>query len=144
LEVARQLGAHDVIDASREDAVARVRALTEGRGADAVIVAVGATEPSRQAMEMAAINGRVNYFAGAYPPAVFEFDTNLVHYRQALVTGSHDFTPHHFSTALKLISYGIVQVKPLISHRFSLEDTREAFELTASRAGLKAMVGTAA
>lgn len=144
LAVARELGAHDTIDASQGDPVARVRELTEGRGADAVIVAVGATEPSKQAMQMAAINGRVNYFAGAYPAAEFEFDTNVVHYRQSVLTGSHDFTPHHFSTALKLISFGIVQVKPLISHRFSLDAVREAFELTASRAGLKAMVGTAA
>ncbi|HET7769159.1 MAG TPA: zinc-binding dehydrogenase [Chloroflexota bacterium] len=140
LEVAKQLGAHDVVDASAGDPVAQVKALTEGRGADAVIVAVGATEPSRQALEMAAISGKVNYFAGAYPPAVLDFDTNLVHYRQLVVTGSHDFTPHHFSAALKLISFGIVQVEPLISHRFTLEGTKDAFELAAARGGLKAMV----
>ena len=140
LEAAKRLGAHDVVDASAGDPVAQVKALTEGRGADAVIVAVGATEPSRQALEMAAIGGKVNYFAGAYPPAVLDFDTNVVHYRQLVVTGSHDFTPHHFTAALKLISFGIVQVEPLISHRFALEGTKDAFELAAARGGLKAMV----
>jgi L-iditol 2-dehydrogenase len=140
LEMAKQLGAHDVVDASQGDPVARVKELTEGRGADAVIVAVGAAEPSRQALEMAAIGGKVNYFAGAYPPAVLDFDTNLVHYRQLVVTGSHDFTPHHFTAALKLISFGIVQVESLISHRFALEGTKDAFELAAARGGLKAMV----
>ncbi|HEX2186514.1 MAG TPA: zinc-binding dehydrogenase, partial [Chloroflexota bacterium] len=140
LEVARKLGAHDVIDASSTDAVARVKELTEGRGADAVIVAVGAGEPVRQGLEMAAINGRVNFFAGTYPPVELPFDPNLVHYRQLLVTGSHDFTPHHFSTALKLIQYRIVNVETLISHRFTLDAVRDAFEVAASRGGLKAMV----
>ncbi|MBI4561678.1 MAG: zinc-binding dehydrogenase [Candidatus Rokubacteria bacterium] len=143
LKVASQLGAHDVIDASAGDPVERVKELTEGRGADCVIVAVGAAEPIRQALQMGAVNGRVNLFAGTYPPVELPFDPNLVHYRQLVVTGSHDFTPHHFSIALKLIQHGILRVEPLISHRFQLEDVREAFEATANRSGLKAMVLTA-
>ncbi|HEY3079457.1 MAG TPA: zinc-binding dehydrogenase [Chloroflexota bacterium] len=143
LEMAKQLGAHDVIDASSTDPVERVKELTEGRGADCVIVAVGAAEPIRQAMQMGAINGRVNLFAGTYPPVELPTDPNLIHYRQLIVTGSHDFIPHHFTTALKLIQYRIVRVEPLISHRFGLEDVKEAFETTANRLGLKAMVLTA-
>jgi L-iditol 2-dehydrogenase len=140
LETARALGAHDVVAAVGEAAVAQVRALTEGRGADAVIVAVGAAEAVRQGLAMAAINGTVNAFAGIYPASDFPFDPNLVHYRQVRLTGSHDFTPHHFSTALKLIRHGIVDVAPLISHRYDLDGTAEAFELAAGRRGLKAMV----
>ena len=72
------------------------------------------------------------------------FYDNLVHYRQLVVTGSHDFTPHQFSTALKLIQYGIVRVAPLISHRFDLDAVRDAFEMAAGRGGLKSMVLPAA
>lgn len=140
LEKARELGAHDVIDASTTDAAARVKELTEGHGANAVIVAVGGAEPIRQGLDMAAINGWVNAFAGTYPPAEMSIDPNLIHYRQIRFTGSHDFTPHHFTTALKLIEHGIVRVAPLISHRFSLDEVREAFETTANRRGLKSMV----
>jgi L-iditol 2-dehydrogenase len=140
LEQARVLGAHDVIDASAVDPVERVQALTGGRGADVVIVAVGSPEAQRQALAMGAINGRVNFFAGTYPVAELAVDPNLIHYRQLIVTGSHDFTPHHFTTALKLIQYGIVRPAPLISHRFPLVDISEAFESTADRRGLKSMV----
>lgn len=140
LEQAMALGAHDVIDASAADPVARVKALTQGRGADAVIVAVGAADAIRQGLEMGAINGRVNFFAGTYPPVDMPMDPNLIHYRQLVVTGSHDFTPHHFTTALKLIQFGIVRVEPLISHRFPLDEVRDAFEVTAGRRGLKSMV----
>jgi L-iditol 2-dehydrogenase len=140
LEQAKALGAHDVIDASAADPVARVKELTQGRGADVVIVAVGAPEAIKQGLEMGAINGKVNLFAGTYPPVEMPLDPNLIHYRQLVVTGSHDFTPHHFSTALKLISFGMVRVAPLISHRFSLDAIQEAFESTAGRKGLKSMV----
>ena len=140
LEKARALGAHDVVDGSASDPVARVKALTEGRGANAVIVAVGGAEPIRQGLDMAAINGWVNAFAGTYPPVEMPVDPNLIHYRQIRFTGSHDFTPHHFTTALKLIQHGIVRVVPLISHRFPLEEIRTAFETTANRGGLKSMV----
>jgi L-iditol 2-dehydrogenase len=140
LETARQLGAHDVIDASAGDPIAQVKDLTEGRGADAVIVAVGVGAAAEQGIEMAAIGGRVNFFAGFYPHVELPFDPNVVHYRQLLVTGSHDFSPHHFSTALKLIQHGIVRVEPLISHRFDLDDVKDAFEMAASRGGLKSMV----
>jgi L-iditol 2-dehydrogenase len=140
LEQARALGAHDVIDASAVDPVERVQTLTGGRGADVVVVAVGSAEAQRQALAMGAINGRVNFFAGTYPAAELAVDPNVIHYRQLIVTGSHDFTPHHFTTALKLIQYGIVRPAPLISHRFPLVDITEAFESTAGRRGLKSMV----
>jgi L-iditol 2-dehydrogenase len=142
LEKAKELGAHDVIDASAQDPVARVKELTEGRGANAVIVAVGAPEPIRQGLQMATINGWVNLFAGTYPPTEIPIDPNLIHYQQLRVTGSHDFTPHHFTTALRLIQFGIVRVKPLISHRFELDQVKDAFETTAGRSGLKSMVLT--
>jgi L-iditol 2-dehydrogenase len=140
LEKARELGAHETIDASATDPVERVKELTEGRGANAVIVAVGHPEPIRQGLAMGAINGWVNLFAGTYPSVEMPVDPNLIHYRQLRVTGSHDFTPHHFTTALRLIQYGIVRVEPLISHRFELDAVRDAFETTAGRTGLKSMV----
>jgi L-iditol 2-dehydrogenase len=140
LDTARGLGAHDTVDASQVDPLARVRELTDGRGADAVIVAVGGAEPTKLGMEMGAINAWVNFFAGTHPTAEMQLDPNLIHYRQLRVTGSHDFTPHHFSAALKLIQYGIVRVAPLISHRFTLASTTQAFTTTAGRSGLKSMV----
>ena len=55
-------------------------------------------------------------------------------------SGSHDFTPHHFTTALKLIQHGIVKVKPLISHVLPLEEIASAFDIVAERKGLKVMI----
>ena len=140
LEMARELGAHDLVHAGGGDPVEQVLDLTEGRGANTVIVAVGGTVPIHQGLRMATINGWVNIFAGTYPQAELALDPNLIHYRQLRVTGSHDYTPHHFTTALRLIQFGMVRVRPLISHRFELDQIQEAFEMTAGRGGLKSMV----
>jgi len=140
LELARRLGAHDTINPVQEDPIARVQELTAGLGAKTVIVAVGDVRAQQQALQMAGINGTVNFFAGTYPPAEFPLNPNLVHYRQLVVTGSHDYTPHDFTTALRLIAFGIVQVAPLISHRLPLTEIREGFELVAGRRGLKVML----
>lgn len=139
-EVALQLGAHDTFDPSASDATERVLQLTEGRGADAVIVAVGIPQAIAQAMEWVGTCGTINIFAGLYPPSNIPVDPNVVHYKQLIVTGSHDFTPHHFRTALKLIRYGMVRVQPLISHVIPLEHVQEAFDLVASKQGLKVIV----
>jgi L-iditol 2-dehydrogenase len=139
-EMARELGAHTLIDPTAGDPVEQVKALTDGRGADVVIVAVGHPTAIDQGLKMAGINGRVNLFAGTYPPTEMPTDPNLVHYKQIVLTGSHDFTPHHFTMALKLIQYGIVRVAPLISHTYALDQIVDAFEQTASQRGLKSMV----
>ena len=140
LEKARELGANDLVSVGAGDPIARVKELTEGRGADAVVVAVGDVRAAKQGIMMAGINGRIQLFAGTYPSQEMPLDPNVVHYGQLILTGSHDFTPHDFTTALKLITYGIVDVKTLISHRFPLDQTRDALETTATRRGLKAMV----
>lgn len=140
LKTATELGAHDVVDASIGDPVEQVMELTDGHGANTVIVAVGGAGPINQALHMAGTSGWVNLFAGTYPPMEMPVDPNLVHYKQLRVTGSHDYTPDNFTTALRLIQFGMVQVEPLISHRFGLDEIRVAFETTAERQGLKSMV----
>lgn len=140
LDKARDLGADATILASEEDPVAQVKALTAGRGAEVVIAAVGTPPALRQALDMAAQYATVNFFAGTYPPATLEIDPNMIHYRQIRLTGSHDFTPYHFESALRLIEIGTVQVTPMISHRLPLAEITDGFDLVAGRRGFKVVV----
>jgi L-iditol 2-dehydrogenase len=140
LAKARELGADSVACPGREDAVARVKEWSEGRGADAVVVAVGAPPAIELGLQIAGINATVNLFAGTYPAATIPLDPNLIHYKQLEVVGSHDFTPHDFTTAVGLLARGAVQVEPLISHIFPLERVQEAFEMVTERRGLKLMI----
>jgi L-iditol 2-dehydrogenase len=137
---AQELGAHATINVAEGDAVERARELTEGRGANAVIVAVGAPAAIELGLQVAGICASVNLFAGTYPPATLPLDPNLIHYKQLSLVGSHDFTPHDFTTALKLLATGVVRVEPLISHVLPLEETERAFRMVAERQGLKLMI----
>jgi L-iditol 2-dehydrogenase len=140
LAIAARVGADVCIDAAQGDPVEQVKAWTEGRGADAVIVAVGSPRAEQQALDMAGICGAVNFFAGTYPPATLDLDPNLIHYKTLRLTGSHDYTPWHFRTALRFIETGTVQVMPMVSHQLPLAQVKEGFDIVAGREGLKVIV----
>ncbi|SDU79277.1 zinc-dependent alcohol dehydrogenase [Jiangella alkaliphila] len=140
LEVARSVGAHDVVLAGDDGGAGEVRALTDGYGPDAVVVTVGHPAAIRSALAMAAKNATVNLFAGTHPKGTVELDPDIPHYEQVSINGSHDFSPHDFSTALRLLQFGMVQTDPLVSHRFGLDGIAEAFETTRSQAGLKSLI----
>jgi L-iditol 2-dehydrogenase len=144
LEKARELGASETIDARQEDPVQKVKVLTEGHGADVVIVAVGAPQAQQQALEMAGLCATVNYFAGTYPSATIPLDPNLIHYKQIRLTGSHDFSPLDFRNALHSIAHGLVRVAPMVSHHLPLAQVKEGFDIVAGQKGLKVMIRTAA
>jgi L-iditol 2-dehydrogenase len=139
-EKARALGAHAVIEADQVDPVEAVRQLTGGRGADAVVVAIGHPTATQQGIAMTSTLGRINLFAGTYPPTEIPLDPNLIHYENIVLTGTHDFVPREFDLALKLIEHDIIDVQSLISHRFPLQETRAAFDTVAQREGFKVIV----
>jgi L-iditol 2-dehydrogenase len=62
-DIARELGAHTLVDPSERDPVEQVKALTDGRGADVVVVAVGHPKAIEQGCAWPH-NGRANLFAG--------------------------------------------------------------------------------
>jgi L-iditol 2-dehydrogenase len=140
LNKAQELGASYIINAAQENPVERVQELTNGYGADAVIVAVGGRPAFQQALEMVGKNGTINFFAGTHPPAILEVDPNLIHYKQIRLTGSSDYTPVHFETALQLITTKTIMIEPLISHILPLAQIREGFELVSRRRGLKVVI----
>jgi len=140
-ERAGALGADEVVVASGAEAREQVRALTEdGRGADAVVVAAGVAGAIDDGIAMAAKTGTINVFAGTYPLTELPLDPNRIHYPQVKVTGTHDYTPHQFRTASRLIGRRTIDVERVISHRGGLDDTKEAFERIIRHEGLKTMI----
>jgi len=78
------------VDSSAEDEVAKVRAETDGRGAEVVIVACGSPEAQEQAVQMVAKRGSINLFGGLPRGSPSpRLDVNLIHYKEASVVGTH-------------------------------------------------------
>lgn len=129
LETARSMGM-EVVDVSKGDPVEQVKQLTDGRGADVVIVAVGNTKANTQAVEMLKkVDGRILLFAAGYPAPQIEADSNLLHYRRIELIGTFGADMKDFFEAAQLLNTGAVDVSKLVeADKFSLKDIQSAFE----------------
>ena len=130
-----------VVDASTTGVVEAVGALTEGHGADVVIVAASSGEAQEEALLMAAPQGRISVFAGLPEDnPVISCNANLVHYRELTIVGATGSTPAHNAQALALIAGGSVPVADLITHRLPLSDALAAFDLVARGDAIKVVL----
>jgi L-iditol 2-dehydrogenase len=135
-------GADVVVDAATDDLQAIVAERSEdGRGADVVITAAPAAPAQRQALELAAPGGRINFFGGLpRDNSRVELDTNLIHYKELLVTGTTANTTEDCREALELVVSGRMDTAGLISERYSLEEVHAAFAAAGSGQALKVVV----
>jgi L-iditol 2-dehydrogenase len=119
----------------------RIRDETGGKGLDVVITANPSPEAQSLALELAAINGRVMFFGGL-PEGKnrVALDTNFVHYKQIIITGTTRQSLSQFRRTLALIAAGLVKVDTLVTSTFPIERTKEAFEQVMQGRGLKNVV----
>ena len=128
LAKARTIGADDLIDATKEDPVARVRELTEGRGAEAVIAAIGHAKANEQGLAMLADRGRYVLFAAAHPEPDLVLKPNEMHNRETGVIGAVSKDKQDFYAAARLIRYRQVDLAPLIDARYPLAQVGAAMD----------------
>ena len=141
LTMAARMGADRVVNVREVSLADVVAAETEGRGADVVVVAAGVREAMESAPQLAAINGRINFFAGlGAGDTVVRLDSNLIHYRELIVTGTSACSTDDCRRSLELISSGKVDLGPLISARLGLDRIKEAFDLARGGNALKVVL----
>jgi len=128
LAKARELGADVTIDATKEDPVARVRELTQGRGTESVITAIGSGKANEQAMAMLSERGRLVLFASAHPMTPLEIDPNHMHNHETGVIGALSSEQADFQVAARLIGLGLVDLSPLIQQSFPLSELGAALD----------------
>jgi len=129
LNVAKELGADETINAGKENSVEKVQQLTGGYGADIVIEAIGSPVTWEQALRLARKGGTILEFGGCPPRTEIKLNTEMLHYGELTVLGTFHTTPLHFRKALNLISSRTVDVRPLVTKRMRLEDIKQAFEI---------------
>jgi L-iditol 2-dehydrogenase len=130
-----------VINGSGNTLKQRVLEVTNGHGADLVITACSSPEAQRDALSIVAKQGTINFFSGlSRDNSVVSFDTNLIHYREITIKGSHGSKPEQVKEAIDLIKTQKIQMRKYISHRFHLKDIDKAFEQASGRNRLKILV----
>lgn len=125
-------------DGSHREEVAR---LTNGEGADVVIVAVSAAAAQNDALEIAAKAGRVNFFAGL-PKSnpIAPLDVNHIHYKELVVNGSYSEKKSDFQAAYALLHNGRFPADQIITHTLPLAQITTAFTLMESGEALKVCI----
>jgi L-iditol 2-dehydrogenase len=141
LDMARQfLPGARFIATEEENLVETVMKETGGEGVDLAITTAGTVQAHDDAIRMVAHRGYVNLFGGLKNQPKLTIDSNIIHYKECYVMGSHGSLPRHHRVAVDLITRGAVHAKKYISATFPLEKTAEAFAYHESRAGLKVVV----
>jgi len=131
LTIAKDLGLTIGIDASRSDAVKAVREMTEGRGADAAILAVGGNKLIRTAMDAVRPGGRVLLFAQTARGAA-TIDPAAVCVEEKTLLGSYSASIDLQEESVRFVMGREMNLERLISHRYSLADSVKAVELAAN------------
>jgi L-iditol 2-dehydrogenase len=130
LKIGSTFGLDLTIDASRVNVVERVRELTEGRGADAVILAVGGNSLIRTAMDAARPGGRVLLFAQTqHGEAVI--DPAAICVDEKSLVGSYSASVDLQEESVRFVMNREMDLERLVSHRFPLFQSPEALELAA-------------
>lgn len=134
LEMARRFGANVLIDHTVQDAVAIIRRLTDGRGVDVAIEALGRQETFENALRSVRPGGTVSSL-GVYsgklvaPPEPLHAGLG----DQKIVTTLCPGGKERMRRLMALISNHRVDLSPLVTHRFGLDDIHEAYELFAAQ-----------
>jgi L-iditol 2-dehydrogenase len=127
-KVASQFDLHNPIYADKQNPIAAVKEHTEGRGADVVIVAVGANSLIRPAMDAVRFGGRVLLFAATQHGEVV-IDPAAICMDEKSLIGSYSSSADVQQTASQLVLDGYpdrFNLTHLISHTFPLEKAAEA------------------
>ena len=129
------------VDPGKQDLLAAVWEASYGRGADVILVAAPAPSAQEQSLDLAATSGRINFFGGLPQESEFiSFNSNRVHYRENMVTGTTGSSNYEFHRNMEIIGSGRVALSRLISARFPLSEAKEAFAVAASKKALKVII----
>jgi L-iditol 2-dehydrogenase len=138
LAQARTFGADRTVNPAEEDLEAAVKDESGGLGADVVIVAAPAHRAQEDALRLAALGGRINYFGGLpKDKPTINFDSNLVHYRELLVTGTTACSTADCRRAAAIVGSGRIDLSRLVSAKYALQDALDAFAAAEDHRSLK-------
>lgn len=134
MEMARKMGADHVIDFSRGDPVEEIMRLTAGRGVDVAIEALGRQATFEGALRILRPGGTLSSL-GVYsddlkiPLGAFHAGLGDHTIRTTLCPGGKE----RMRRLMEVIASGRVDTRPLVTHRFKLDDIEAAYDLFANQ-----------
>src|SRR5580704_7703839 len=132
--MAKQMGADIVLNNHKQDVVAEIRRLTRGQGVDVAIEALGTQQTFESALTVLRPGGTLSslgVYSGKLSVPLGPFAAGLGDHR--IVTTLCPGGKERMRRLIDLVQHGRVDLRPLLTHTFSLDDIVQAYELFASR-----------
>jgi alcohol dehydrogenase len=136
LQIAKQFGADETVNPAVEDAVARVRAISDGLGADVAIEAVGVPETFELCTQLVRPCGRVANIGVHGKPAMLALE-KLWAADITITTGLVD--TYSTPRLLQMVAAGQLSMASFATHHFALADIEEAYATFADAANTGAL-----
>jgi L-iditol 2-dehydrogenase len=141
LKKARDLGADAEINVSNTALKETVRSLSGGRGADIVIIGPNSISAVDAGLQCTAPGGTAIIFTPAKPGEQLTIDPNYFYFRDINIVTSYSCGPDDTKRSLELIHNGIVTAQKLVTHRFGIDETEQAYRLVAeAKESLKVLI----
>ena len=136
LDRAAALGADELVQvAESRDPVCAVHRLTEGRGADVAIEAVGKPRTWELCVRLVRKGGSVNFFGGCPSDSHVSLDTSLLHYSEITCRASFHHTPAHIRRSLELVRRRVVTAQHFVNREEPLQNLLEVMRHLMSHNG---------
>ncbi len=133
LKTAKELGADYIINVDKEDIRKRVNEITGGSGVDVVIENTGSVDPIDESLDIVRKGGRILWAGGGIRGGIIApVDTHKIISRELEIYGEISQIWQDWVTALHLVKTGRINLTPLVTDVFDLEDWEKAFDLAAT------------
>jgi len=141
LNRAMERGFDDVIDVSKITVNEALKEITGGKLSEIVIVGPNSADAIRDGLFSVGRGGTLIMFTPVKPDERLTINLNELYFKDISIVTSYSCGPTDTADALDLLKEGTVKAENLITHRFPIEKTAEAFRLTAeARDSLKSVI----
>ena len=107
-------------------------------------VACNSLMAQNEAVNIVSKNGSINFFSGLkkknHKDPVVKINTNLIHYKQLKIVGSHGSEKRHVIKAAKLIINKKIPLSDIITHIYSLKKIKQAFNIMKANKCIKIII----
>ena len=143
LKEAKSIGADMILmNNDPEESIRTIWDYTYEKGGKLIIVATSNPDAIDLALKVAGKNSLINVFAGISKNKFVNIDPNLLHYNQITLSGSFSSTPNLMKKAVDLVHDQKINLRRLVTHRFSLDEIDKAFSITEDYGGLRSVINS--
>lgn len=116
----------------------KIMSISNNKGFDLIFIACPDRAVQNLSFKYVSHNGSINFFSGLPKNSdPVNIDTNLIHYKEIILTGSHGSTPSQHKSALNLLENNEINLDAFLTKSYNIEDFQQAYDHALTGRALK-------